>query len=746
MRTGTRRLASLVAAVTLGLSPDVSASPSAQEGQAAPPPRIRVAVEIVPVDVQVIDRAGRPVPNLTPDKFTVTINGRRRRVVSADQIGGHHAEDPAGAAGGASSSAPARVIMLAVDCISFEATASRDVIQSVARFVGGLEPDDYVGLSAYPNGAQIAPTTDHAAVLRALGTVVGQRDGPGYGLFHLRPTEVIDISRDLAVGSGPTLEKVLARECGPDEAAGPNCRFRLVTEVTNTALYYEGQATASLGMLRTLVGQMRGYPGRKTVLLVSGGLIASDTPGGRPDFGSLGIQVGREAAAANAAIYTLFVDATLHDQFGAETRSAPGSSENQARDRAVLARWLEQFTGAAGGALFAVQVGSAESALARIHTELSSYYLLGVEPADEDRDGRVHEVSVKIRESNATIRGRRWVLIPKPGAAAAPAPGPPPAPAAAAPPAAASAPPRAVPPATARLVEAFNGGGGRALQAALERSPDLTHAIRGLRTADSPWPDDRAKTAIFALELALAGLRGEARTAREEAARLLAEFHVRIRAPGDADAFECAWFAAEASALEGQFNPENALLFIPRGVQRCPEAARLHLAHARVSEQQWLHGATGPAQEAHVLNLYERAMQFADTETEARVRAARFLHGLGQPERALTLLDGIRAPATDGEIRYFTDLVRGQALRGAGRPDEAVRAYRAALEVWPGAQSAQVALMTLLVERGDRLEAAKLAEAIQTAPADRYDPWWMYWLGDYRQYPTLLERLGEMGR
>ena len=43
--------------------------------------------------------------------------------------------------------------MLAVDCISFDATASRDVILSVAEFVRGLHPDDYVGLAAYPNGA-----------------------------------------------------------------------------------------------------------------------------------------------------------------------------------------------------------------------------------------------------------------------------------------------------------------------------------------------------------------------------------------------------------------------------------------------------------------------------------------------------------------------------------------------------------------------------------------------------------------
>ena len=46
---------------------------------------------------------------------------------------------------------------------------------------------------------------------------------------------------------------------------------------------------------------------------------------------------------------------------------------------------------AAGGALFKVQVGSGEYAFDRVLREISAYYMLGVEPADEDRDGRPHE-------------------------------------------------------------------------------------------------------------------------------------------------------------------------------------------------------------------------------------------------------------------------------------------------------------------------------------------------------------------
>ena len=741
-----RRHAGPLAAALIGWSASLALA-QPQQAQEPAPPRIRVAVEVIPVDVQVLDRSGQPVPNLGPDKFTVSINGRRRRVVSAEQIRSDGADPEGPIAGRTSPTAmPGRVIMLAVDCISFDATASRDVVQSVAGFVRGLSPDDYVGLSAYPNGAQISPTRDHGAVLRALNTVVGQRDGPGYSQFNLRPSEVIDISRDLAAGTGPTLDRVAARECGQE---GPTCRARLLNEVTNTALYYEGQATASLGMLRTLVMQMRGVSGRKMLLLVSGGMMVSDTPGGRPDLGALGIHVGREAAAANTAIYTLFIDTTLHDRFAAETRRAQRNFEGQGRDVAVMARWLEQFTGTAGGALFTVQVGDAAAVLSRIKTELSSYYLLGVEPADEDRDGRTHEVTVKLRQSDLTIRGRRWVIIPKRGAnapaepAAAAAPGP------AAPPVSVPADPapRIPPPPDVRaLAQVFDRGSDDAFQKALAESSSLSSVIRGFRQSEGPWPDDRRRTAVFALGLAIAGLRSETRDTRDEAGRLLAEYHVRVREPAGADAFECWWLVAEAAALEGLFKPDIALTFIPRGLQRCPANARLHLAYAFVSEQEWVRGLTASSQEAEILRRYEQAMKFPETETEARVRAARFLHSVGQLDRALALVNGITAPSPDLEIRYFASLVRGQILLAARRPDGAAAAFRAALAAWPGAQSAQVALMTLFVSRGQREEAGALAEAIQTAALDQYDPWWMYWLGDYRLYPAIADRLRELAR
>lgn len=718
--------------------------PSPQRPSQDAPAPFRVSVDVVAVDVQVIDRDGNPVADLGPEKFNVTINGRRRRVVSAERIGGD-----AGRGALASSPTPlstGRVIMLAVDCVSFNADATRGVIQAVRQFVQQLSPDDYVGLSAYPNGPKLDPTKDHAAVLTALQGVIGQRDLAEISQFHVRPSELVDMTREIYRGGGPRLDAISARECGnpPD----PFCAHRLITDVSGTALYYEGEATASLNMLRSIVEQMGGFLGRKTLVLISGGMIASDTPGGRPDLADLGIRVGKEAALANTAIYTLFLDASFLGRFSAETRTGDKSLDNWNRDSALLAGWLGQFSGAAGGALFTVQVGNAETALARVGRELSSYYLLGVEPADEDRDGRTHEIAVKTTEPRVTVRGRRWVMVPKRGTPATAAAAAKPEPAAAAAAADIPAPPprRPVPVEVQTLADAYDRGSYDAVTKMLAQSKDLANVIRAFRSSDSPWPNAPQRTAVFALEMALAGLRSDNAYARDEGGRLLGEYHTRVRQPAGADAFECQWFYTEAAALEGLFMPESALLFVPRALQRCADNPRLHLAYAFVSEQQWLRGGMTTEQKAEVVTRYEAAIKFPNTAVEARIRAARMLVALGDADRAIALLDNSTRQAADKEMRYFAHLVLGQALRAKGRSDEAAAAYRAALDVWPGAQSARVALMTLLVAAGKHDDAAALADAAQAAGDDVFDPWWTYWLGDFRDYPAILARLREMGR
>lgn len=721
---------------------------------AAPPPppqaptRFRTGVDLIAIDVQVIDKEGHPIADLGPDKFQVTINGRRRRVVTAELIRPETSAAPAmAAAPGTPSGAerPARVIVLAIDCLSFRPSEAHFVTQAARRFVLGLSPADLVGLVAYPIGPKIDPTLDHAAVAVALGSVVGQREGDT-SQFHLRPSEIIDLNAALsghAPAASSALERVAIRECG--DPVEETCRARLISELAGTALYYEGQANVSLGMLRSLLKQMSSVAGRKTVVLVSGGMMASDIPGGRPDISELGIETGKEAARANAAIYTIYLDPTFVARFAADTPGQKGF-DNLERDSAVLGRWLDQFSGGAGGSLFRLQTGSGDFAFERILREIGSYYLLGVELAESDRDGRTHEITVKADYRKATVRGRRWVMVPKREAViAAPPPAGSSSPETPAPLAAPPAP-RTVPPAVQALADLFDRGNDNALQLRLRQAKDLAAILHDFRIFDAPWPDEPRRTALFALQLAVAGLRSGDRRSVEEAGRVLAEYATRLRTTAAPDRFECAWLETQAEAFEGVFMTDAAMTFVARSVDRCSNSPRLHLVYATLSDQQWLRSASHSMAEADVVPRYERAMRFPDTEAEARMRAAWFLRRTGQPQRALALLDGLREASTDRQVRYLFELVRGETLRALGRADDAAAAFTAALAEWPGAQSARVALMTLRVQRGERADAAALAQSIETAPDEQFDPWWMYWLGGLRRYPASLAALRELAR
>ena len=76
---------------------------------------------------------------------------------------------------------------------------------------------------------------------------------------------------------------------------------------------------------------------------------------------------------------------------------------------------LETIAGASGGSLVRVVAG-ADFAFDRVLRETAAAYLLGVEPAESDRDGKPHRINVKVRVPNAEVRSRREVVMPKAGA------------------------------------------------------------------------------------------------------------------------------------------------------------------------------------------------------------------------------------------------------------------------------------------------------------------------------------------
>jgi len=70
----------LVTTIAAWLAQDPSQPPQ-------PPQTFKSSVDLVPVDVNVVDRNGRPISDLTAQDFSLKVDGKARRVVSAQFIG-----------------------------------------------------------------------------------------------------------------------------------------------------------------------------------------------------------------------------------------------------------------------------------------------------------------------------------------------------------------------------------------------------------------------------------------------------------------------------------------------------------------------------------------------------------------------------------------------------------------------------------------------------------------------------------
>lgn len=398
-------------------------------------PVFRTSVEVIAVDVQVMDGNGNPIRQIGPESFDVSINGKRHKVMSATFIRHSEMTFPTSAKKDAPpplvltidepSPALARTVILAVDNGSFEPGDTQAAMEAARGFLRQLDATDLVGLYVYPSRVWIAPTTQRAPLSVRLEKVIGEKQ-PLRSYYNLKPHEIVDITAQstnpnsflinvrnsnnngqlaTARALDPVL-KIAARECPEDL----DCPIKIYSEGLTLATQLEREAQLSLGGLDSLLRVLNEIPGRKAVVLVTGGLLVSDRLDGRPDPGPVARAMGQMAARANATIYTIHVDPQFANPAGASKRGS-GSSE-LTRDRAMLGNWLEDFSRSAGGKRIDVPVGGGEFAYDRVLRETSAYYLLGVEPTDADRDGLPHELKVKVDRRGVTVRSRQWVVIP----------------------------------------------------------------------------------------------------------------------------------------------------------------------------------------------------------------------------------------------------------------------------------------------------------------------------------------------
>jgi VWFA-related protein len=375
-------------------------------------PTFRSGVDLVTVDATVLSRDGVPIDNLGPDDFRLEVDGRIRRVVSAQYVSqaARKTLPPHLAARHFTSNEAAdtgRVIVVAVDEAHIRRLEGRPALRAAQAFIDTLDASDHIGVIGLTRIGALTLTRDRFALKQKLGALFGQTD-PVFLQFNLGISEALEI----AEGSRSRLADAVLRECGralteyvspariADDAGGGRdaCPEQVEQESRSIAQHAHTQARISLSGLEALVASLKDIPGPKTVVLLSEGMVTDPR---RVDLA----RVSAEAQAARVAIYALQLEVPVFE--AAQDRVSPTLS----RDLQVKNEGLSRVAGAARGAVFRL-AGDDPRPFARIARELSGYYLLAFEPLETERDGRNHRIRVELARGGGELRARNGFTLP----------------------------------------------------------------------------------------------------------------------------------------------------------------------------------------------------------------------------------------------------------------------------------------------------------------------------------------------
>jgi VWFA-related protein len=373
-------------------------------------PTFRSGVDLVTVDAAVLDGDGRPVAGLRAEDFRIDVDGRPRRIVSAQFVDLGESIDasqpPAAHFSSNAGAGDGRILVIAVDDTHIRRLEGRRALEAASKFVDVLPAIDRVGVISLTTDTAFTLTRDRGALGRRLAGMLGRGD-LSTGQFNLGISEALEI----ADGGRARLADAVLRECGrslteyvstaraADDASGrDSCPEQLEQQSRGLAQQAHAQARTSLAALEALIARLKDVPGPKTIVLLSEGMIVDPR---RVDVSKL----AADAQAARVTIYALLLETPLFD--ATQERVSPSDT----RDRQVRSDGIDQVAGAARGAVFR-QVGSDAAPLARIARELSGHYLLAFEASEGDRDARAHRIRVTTAGGRRLVRARTHFSMP----------------------------------------------------------------------------------------------------------------------------------------------------------------------------------------------------------------------------------------------------------------------------------------------------------------------------------------------
>ena len=370
-------------------------------------PTFRAGVDVLTVDVVALDSNGRPVTDLSASDFTVRIDGQPRRVVSSDLVR-LDAETPGASATltltpSATSSVAAargRRILIAVDQLNIRPGQVTPLMKSVEGFVDRLTSRDQAAFVTFPTpGPRTEFTSDKAVLKKAMQGLIGNPPTGRTLQVNIGLLEAITISeveRPLIPPPGsnrpdpPILARVLERNCRPGENVDM-CRANFLSISTEIATNARTDATISVRNIESILRQLAAMDGPKSLLLVSSSLLVNDER--QID------ELIRIAEGSRTSIYVIAVEREREDRPIDANPNDQGPATTG--DRGLMFEGLSAISSPGGLSYLS---GNGSGILDRLATELSAYYLLGVEsrPGDETREQQ--KVAVEVRRRGTRVR------------------------------------------------------------------------------------------------------------------------------------------------------------------------------------------------------------------------------------------------------------------------------------------------------------------------------------------------------
>lgn len=382
------------------------APPPSPQQQTAP--TIRSFADLVLLDVQVVDRNGKPVKGLKQEQFTISENDKQQKISTFDyydietiETAGSSDQRPIALALG--TVAPPeklretvrdrRMVVLFFDMTSMQQDELLRAVASAEKYINDqMTAADIVAIVTFGNR------------LSVLSNFTNNRDYLRAAVNTLRPGKDTQLSQ-LAEAAASSGQEAVTEETGAAFTADET-EFNIF----NT--------DRKLAALEGICNMLRNIPGRKAVIQFAGGI----TQTGEENRSQLR-SVTDAANRANVSVYSVDARGLQAAAPGgdAATGAAAGTAmfsgaavQRQTSARSESRDTLATLASDTGGKSF-FDVGDFKEVFDQVQDDASGYYLVGYYSSDSRRDGRWRTIKVRVdgRGVNLRVRHREGYYAPK---------------------------------------------------------------------------------------------------------------------------------------------------------------------------------------------------------------------------------------------------------------------------------------------------------------------------------------------